>query len=132
MNALLNRVPTDDEMRDDEGKTFNNMKLRESRARTANSLRRLNASLDTLNESRSTYGVFKEDGSKSPRHKLASAIKDVKHALREVQEMMSLLKKFKTESNLSPDEYWKRTHINFSRIKEYVIRMVRDLKELQQ
>ena len=128
MNALLSTVPKDSELRDDEGKTFNDMKLKETRLAAASALKIL---AENVNEAKSSYGSFKDDDSKSPRHKIACAIKDVKHSLREVQKQMSLLKKFKNESELSPDDYWKRTHINFGRIKEYVTGLVQDLRELE-
>ena len=123
MSAFLSKVPVDVELRDDEGKTLNGMKRSTNEA-----FRSLG---EALTEARSTYTEFNNDESKSPRHKIAVAIMDVKHALREVNRQMAILQKFKNESDLSPDNYWKRTHKNFSRIKEYVVGLVRDLQELE-
>ena len=75
---------------------------------------------------------LKNDETKTPNHKLALGLKELKYQLAEVEMFFRWYNKIRSMNELNKDKYWKRTNTHIYKIKERLINIVNSIKELDQ
>jgi hypothetical protein len=77
-----------------------------------------------------SYVDYKKDEEYSSKQKVNRSIHEMNRRLREVQRILQHNIKLKSESNLSEDQYWKSSREKYGKIKEKVLFIAKQLKEL--
>ena len=74
---------------------------------------------------------LKNDETKTPNHKLALGLKELKYQLRETEKFFNWYNKIKTMNELDSNQYWKRTNKHIYSIKEKLINIAKTIQEIE-
>jgi len=78
-----------------------------------------------------SYRALKNDETRSPRQKIGKTIKEISGKLYRIERAVKQLKKLKTETGVTPDTYWKSTHVKMNKISERILKLARNLREMK-
>lgn len=76
--------------------------------------------------------ALKNDETITPNKKLAIGLKNLKYQLAEVEMFFRWYNKIRSMNELSKDKYWKRTNRHIYNVKERLINIATNIKELDQ
>ena len=82
-----------------------------------------------LNEGR--YHEWRNDESLTPRQKIGHSIREVRHSLSELDRVVKMAVKLKTELNMDSRSYWKNTHKALTKISERLVKMANKVGNLK-
>jgi hypothetical protein len=86
---------------------------------------------DVLSEARGRYFNFRESSEfKNPGSKVSFCIREMKKMMAEVEFLVKINKRLKTEAGVSNDMLWKRTALDIQAIQERMKNVSQGLKEL--
>jgi hypothetical protein len=101
------------------------MNMKESKKSTYKSMM---SSLHAVNEV--SYRAYKNDASATPVQKVNKGIHEVNKMIAEMENIVNLNLRLKTESDVNSSQFWKSTSKRFTKINERLIRISNKLKEL--
>jgi len=84
-----------------------------------------------LNEGRSLYHLFRDHPDLTPKQKIGVTMRQVNKNLTEVEKILNVASKFKTENGVSSNSYWKTTRKYLLKLEEKIQKINRKLKELK-
>ena len=84
-----------------------------------------------LNEGRSLYHLFRDHPDLSPRQKIGVTMRHINNMLSEVEKVLNIGSRFKTENNISSDSYWKTTNKYLTKLDEKIQKISRKIRELK-
>ncbi len=84
-----------------------------------------------LGEARSKYETYKLDESGTVPQKIGRAITEINRRLNEIDALLEMNERLKTENNLGSTGLWKRTMKHLTRMESKILNMSRRLKELK-
>lgn len=84
-----------------------------------------------LNEGKSLYHLFRDHPDLTPRQKIGVTMRQINKSLTEVDKYLTVASRFKTENNLSSQNYWKTTSKYLLKLDEKIQKINRKLKELR-
>ena len=84
-----------------------------------------------LNEGKSLYHIFRDHPDLTPRQKIGVTMRQINKSLTEVEKYLNVASRFKTENNLSSQNYWKTTSKYLLKLDEKIQKINRKLKELK-
>ena len=77
-----------------------------------------------------SYRAYKNDESATPVQKVNKGIQEVNKMIAEMENIVNLNLRLKTESDVNSSQFWKSTSKRFTKINERLIRISNKLKEL--
>jgi len=83
----------------------------------------------SLSENR--YLAFKNDPSKSTARKIGESVRDINRALNELDRLVTMSARLKTESNMEASGLWKRTAKHLTMMENRLLRMSEKIRELK-
>ena len=86
------------------------------------------SSMHSINEV--SYRAYKNDASATPVQKVNKGIHEVNKMIAEMENIVNLNLRLKTESDVNSSQFWKSTSKRFTKINERLIRISNKLKEL--
>jgi hypothetical protein len=86
---------------------------------------------DTLKEAKSRYQTFKEDPSATPKKKIGVALSEAVRAINELDRVLTMASRLKTETNTPQTGLWKRTAGHLMKLETKMVQMVRKIQELK-
>ena len=84
-----------------------------------------------VDEARSKYDLYKMDESGTVPQKIGRAITEINRRLNEIDGLLEMNERLKTENNLGSTGLWKRTMKHLTRMENKILRMSQRLKELK-
>ena len=84
-----------------------------------------------INEGKSLYHIFRDHPDLTPRQKIGVTMRQINKNLTEVEKYLNVASRFKTENNLSSQNYWKTTSKYLLKLDEKIQKINRKLKELK-
>jgi len=90
--------------------------------------RKMMSSMHSINEV--SYRAYKNDESATPVQKVNKGIQEVNKMIAEMENIVNLNLRLKTESDVNSSQFWKSTSKRFTKINERLIRISNKLKEL--
>ena len=84
-----------------------------------------------LNEGKSLYHIFRDHPDYSPEQKVGVTVREVNKLLTEIEKLLRVSSRFKSEANLKTDKFWKTTTRYMSSIDEKIFRISRKIKEIR-
>ena len=91
--------------------------------------KQMDKKLENVNEGR--YHDWRNDESLTPRQKIGKSIREVKNSLTELDRMVKMAVKLKTELNVDSSSYWKNTHKAIIKISERLVKMANKVGNLK-
>ena len=85
--------------------------------------------IENVTEAR--YHDWKRDESLTPRQKIGKSIREVRHSLSELDRVVKMAVKLKTELNMDSRSYWKNTHKALTKISERLVKMANKVGNLK-
>jgi hypothetical protein len=82
-----------------------------------------------INENR--YYEYKNDTSATPHKKIAKAISELNRNLEEVERVIKLNSRLKSESGISSEQLWKRTQAGLVKLESRLISIATRLREIR-
>ena len=82
-----------------------------------------------VNEGR--YHDWRNDETLTPKQKIGKSIREVKNSLTELDKMVKMAVKLKTELNVDSNSYWKNTHKAITKISERLVKMANKVGNLK-
>jgi len=82
-----------------------------------------------INEGR--YHDWRNDETLTPKQKIGKSIREVKNSLNELDKMVKMAVKLKTELNVDSNSYWKNTHKAITKISERLVKMANKVGNLK-
>lgn len=86
---------------------------------------------ERVDEARSKYNTYKMDDSATTPQKIGRAITEINRRLNEIDDLLEMNARLKTEQNLGSTGLWKRTMKHLTRMENKILRMSQRLKELK-
>jgi hypothetical protein len=77
------------------------------------------------------YHEWRNDESLTPRQKIGHSIREVRHSLSELDSVVKMAVKLKTELNMDSRSYWKNTHKALTKISERLVKMANKVGNLK-
>jgi hypothetical protein len=84
-----------------------------------------------INESRSRYADYKSDSSTSPRQKIGKAVRQLNTTLDEMDSVLAMNSRLKTESNMESSQLWKRTANQLVKMENKLGSIANRIRELK-
>lgn len=84
-----------------------------------------------LEEGKSLYHLFRDHTDFSPEQKIGVTIREVNKLLTEIEKLLYVSSRFKNETKVSGDKFWKTTNRYLSRIDEKIYRILNKVKEMK-
>lgn len=84
-----------------------------------------------VDEARSKYDIYKMDETATTPQKIGRAITEINRRLNEIDQLLEMNARLKTEQNLGSTGLWKRTMKHLTRMENKILRMSQRLKELK-
>ena len=84
-----------------------------------------------LNEGKSLFHTFRDHPDLSPEQKMGVAVREVNKLLSEVEKIMKVSSRFKTESNINSGRMWKTTNRYLLKLEERLKRISMKIKEMK-
>ena len=91
--------------------------------------KQIDKKIENVNEGR--YHDWKRDESLTPRQKIGRSIREVRHSLSELDRVVKMAVKLKTELNMDSRSYWKNTHKALTKISERLVKMANKVGNLK-
>ena len=91
--------------------------------------KQIDKKIENVNEGR--YHDWKRDESLTPRQKIGKSIREVRHSLSELDRVVKMAVKLKTEINMASRSYWKNTHKALTKISERLVKMANKVGNLK-
>ena len=89
------------------------------------------SALNTLEEGKSLYHRYRDADDMRPRQKIGISIREINRLLSDVEKLVNINSRFKSELNVSSDGYWKRTKKQLSKVDERLIRISRKIRNMR-
>ena len=86
---------------------------------------------DALNEARSRYANYKADDTATPKQKIGKAMRQVNSALDEMNNVLAMNSRLKTESNMEASQLWKRTANQLVKMESKLTSIANRIRELK-
>ena len=77
------------------------------------------------------YHEFRNDDTKTPKQKIGMAMRETRDSLTELERIVKMNVKLKTELNIDSRSYWKNTHKALSKISERLVKLANKVGQLQ-
>ena len=77
------------------------------------------------------YHDFRNDDTKTPKQKIGMAMRETRDSLTELERIVKMNVKLKTELNIDSRSYWKNTHKALSKISERLVKLANKVGQLQ-
>jgi hypothetical protein len=84
-----------------------------------------------LKEGKSLYHIFRDHPDYTPRQKVGVAIREVNKLLNEVDKLLKVSSKFKIETNVDSNVYWKTTARHLSKIEDKLNGLSHKIKQMR-
>tara|TARA_Y100001934_G_C12223689_1_gene711974 strand:- start:381 stop:929 length:549 start_codon:yes stop_codon:yes gene_type:complete len=84
-----------------------------------------------LHEGKSLYHIFRDHPDYTPRQKVGVAIREVNKLLNEVDKLLSVSSKFKIETSVDSNVYWKTTARYLSKIEDRLNGLSNKIKQMR-
>ena len=91
--------------------------------------KQIDKKIENVTEGR--YHDWKRDESLTPRQKIGKSIREVRHSLSELDRVVKMAVKLKTELNMDSRSYWKNTHKALTKISERLVKMANKVGNLK-
>ena len=78
-----------------------------------------------------SYRDYKRDDSMKAHQKVNNSIKEINRLMWEITKIVNQNSKLKTEMGVHNGQYWKSTQRRFGKISERMLKVARQLKELE-
>ena len=91
--------------------------------------KQIDKKIENVTEGR--YHDWKRDESLTPRQKIGKSIREVRHSLSELDRVVKMAVKLKTELNMDSGSYWKNTHKALTKISERLVKMANKVGNLK-
>jgi hypothetical protein len=91
--------------------------------------KQMDKKIENVNEGR--YHEWRNDESLTPRQKIGHSIREVRHSLSELDRVVKMAVKLKTELNMDSRSYWKNTHKALTKISERLVKMANKVGNLK-
>ena len=91
--------------------------------------KQIDKKIENVNEGR--YHDWKRDESLTPRQKIGRSIREVRHSLSELDRVVKMAVKLKTELNMDSRSYWKNTHKTLTKSSERLVKMANKVGNLK-
>jgi len=91
--------------------------------------KQIDKKLENVNEGR--YHDWRNDETLTPKQKIGKSIREVKNSLNELDKMVKMAVKLKTELNVDSNSYWKNTHKAITKISERLVKMANKVGNLK-
>ena len=91
--------------------------------------KQIDKKLESVNEGR--YHDWRNDETLTPKQKIGKSIREVKNSLNELDKMVKMAVKLKTELNVDSNSYWKNTHKAITKISERLVKMANKVGNLK-
>lgn len=87
---------------------------------------------NTVSEARSKYREYKLDDTMKPHQKVSKAVSEINKTLTEVEKIIDMNLRLKSEMDVSSDSYWKHSKNALTKIDEKITRINKKMKDLSQ
>tara|TARA_A100001037_G_scaffold67550_1_gene59994 strand:+ start:34051 stop:34611 length:561 start_codon:yes stop_codon:yes gene_type:complete len=93
-----------------------------------------NQALNTvkLEEGKSLYHLYRDHADYSPAQKIGVTVREVNRLLTEIEKLLRVSSRFKTETNLGTGAFWKTTNRYLSNIDEKIFRILSKVKDIKE
>ena len=91
--------------------------------------KQIDKKLESVTEGR--YHDWRNDETLTPKQKIGKSIREVKNSLNELDKMVKMAVKLKTELNVDSNSYWKNTHKAITKISERLVKMANKVGNLK-
>ena len=91
--------------------------------------KQIDKKLENVTEGR--YHDWRNDETLTPKQKIGKSIREVKNSLNELDKMVKMAVKLKTELNVDSNSYWKNTHKAITKISERLVKMANKVGNLK-
>ena len=85
--------------------------------------------LESISEGR--YHDWRNDESMTPKQKIGKSVREVRDALQELDKVIKMNLKLKTELNVDSKNYWKNTHKALAKISERLVKLATKVGSLK-
>ncbi len=89
------------------------------------------SALNTLKEGKSLYHRYRDADDMKPRQKIGISIREINRLLGDVEKLVNINSRFKSELNVPSDGYWKRTKKQLAKVDERLIRISRKIRNMR-
>jgi hypothetical protein len=86
---------------------------------------------NTLKESKSLYHRYRDADDMKPRQKIGISIREINRLLGDVEKLVNINSRFKSELNVPSDGYWKRTKKQLAKVDERLVRISRKIRNMR-
>ena len=86
---------------------------------------------NTISEGRSLYHLYRDHPDMTPRQKIGVTIREINKMLGDVEKLVSVGSKFKSEVSVSNDSYWKTTTRYLDKLESRLQRISEKVRELK-
>ena len=84
-----------------------------------------------LEEGKSLYHRYRDADDMNPRQKIGISIREINRLLGDVEKLVNINARFKSELNVPSDGYWKRTKKQLAKVDERLIRISRKIRNMR-
>ena len=91
--------------------------------------KQMDKKIESVTEGR--YHDWRNDESLTPKQKIGKSIREVRHSLSELDRVVKMAVKLKTELNMDSRSYWKNTHKALTKISERLVKMANKVGNLK-
>ena len=85
----------------------------------------------SLKEGKSLYHRYRDADDMKPRQKIGISIREINRLLGDVEKLVNINARFKSELNVPSDGYWKRTKKQMAKVDERLIRISRKIRNMR-
>tara|TARA_B100000242_G_scaffold294165_1_gene275211 strand:- start:3903 stop:4376 length:474 start_codon:yes stop_codon:yes gene_type:complete len=85
----------------------------------------------SLNEGKSLFHIFRDHPDFSPEQKVGVTIREINKLLTEVEKLIKVSAKYKTESNIHNKKLWKTTNRYLNKLEEKIGKISLKIKEMR-
>ena len=85
----------------------------------------------SLKEGKSLYHRYRDADDMKPRQKIGISIREINRLLGDVEKLVNINSRFKSELNVPSDGYWKRTKKQLAKVDERLIRISRKIRNMR-
>ena len=85
-----------------------------------------------LEEGKSLYHLLRDHSDYSPAQKIGVTVREVNRLLTEIEKLLRVSSRFKTETKVGTEKFWKTTNRYLSNIDEKIFRILNKVKDIKE
>jgi len=87
--------------------------------------------VQNLDEAVSKYNTFKNNQENTSRQKIGLSVREAKKAIKQIDDQLKILTRYKNEFKYNTNHYWKRTLKDIYKIEGKLVKISQKLRELK-